>query len=341
MPRLFIKRIIRTVHTPRAAEIFSGAGLLGGAFHDSGFKPVYAAELNTRAVRSFNRNVAPVCEVHDVLRVRPDIRCDLLIAGPPCQGFSTQSACNPAAHAATARRRNKLSLVVSEWAAATRARVVVVENVPKFFESWHWSRLRSAMEDQGFKCAQWLLHAQEFGAPQLRMRAFGVFSKIGIPDAPTPTVKAPVTVREAFAGLPVKPDAAGMHIAPAPSPIALSRFRLIPPRGDKRDVMRLAPELCPPSWTRMGQEATDVWGRLDYDRPSNTLRCDFQNASKGRYVHPIADRVITLREGARIQGVPDDWQFDGMRAHVAEQIGNGVPLPLGRAIAGSLKPLFS
>jgi DNA (cytosine-5)-methyltransferase 1 len=189
--------------------------------------------------------------------------------------------------------------------------------------------------------AEWILRAEAYGAPQLRTRAFGIFSKIGLPAAPAPTNRKPMTIREAFYGLSIEPEQWGLHVAPVPSRIALWRFRHIPPRGDKRDVIRRAPELCPPSWLRMGQQATDVWGRLDYDRPSNTLRCDFQNASKGRYVHPIANRVITLREGARIQGVPDAWQFEGMRAHVAEQIGNGVPLPLGRAVARVLKPLFS
>jgi DNA (cytosine-5)-methyltransferase 1 len=329
------------MHKPRAVEIFSGAGLFGAAFQEAGFHAIYAAELNSRAVKSFNRNVAPVAEVRDALQVRTDIRCDILVAGPPCQGFSTQSACNPTAHAATARKRNKLSLVVADWAAATKARVVVVENVPKFFRSWHWQRLRASMEVLGYEWAEWVLRAEAYGAPQLRTRAFGIFSTIGIPDIPVPVIAKPITVREAFDGLSAEPDATGMHVAPVPSTIALSRFRHIPPRGDKRDVMRNAPELCPPSWFKMGIEATDVWGRLDYDQPSNTLRCDFQNASKGRYVHPTANRVITLREGARIQGVPDSWLFDGVRAHVAEQIGNGVPLHLGRAVAGAIRPLFS
>jgi DNA (cytosine-5)-methyltransferase 1 len=325
----------------KAAEIFAGAGLFAGAFKEIGFRTIYAAEINPRAVKSFNSNVAPVAELRDARLIRDNIRCDILLAGPPCQGFSTQSACNPEARAATARKRNKLCLAVSDWAAATKARVVVVENVPKMLESWHWKRLRRAMEEQGFECAEWILRAEAYGAPQLRTRAFGIFSKIGLPAEPTATKLKPSTIREAFDGLSIKPENSGMHIAPIPSPLALSRFRHIPPRGDKRDVMRRAPQLCPPSWLRMGQDATDVWGRLDYDRPSNTLRCDFQNASKGRYVHPVADRVITLREGARIQGIPDAWQFEGMRAHVAEQIGNGVPLPLGKAVARALKPLFS
>lgn len=247
----------------RTAEIFAGAGLFGGAFKELGFRTIYAAEVNSRAVKSFNCNVAPVAEVRDVRLMRDDISCDILLAGPPCQGFSTQSACNPEARAATARKRNKLSLAVSDWAAATKARVVVVENVPKILESWHWKRLRHAMEELGYECAEWILHAEAYGAPQLRTRAFGIFSNIGLPAVPLPIMGKPMTIREAFDGLSIEPDESGMHVAPVPSPIALSRFRHIPQRGDKRDVIRRAPALCPPSWLRMGQDATDVWGRLD------------------------------------------------------------------------------
>lgn len=322
------------MHKPRVAEIFAGAGLFGAAFKRAAFEPVYAAEINWRAVKSFNRNVAPVAEVRDVRNVRSDIQCEVLLAGPPCQGFSTLGRCDPR------DARNKLSLAIVDWVLATNALVVVVENVPKFLESPHWRQLRRSMTSLNYESCEWTLRAEAYGAPQLRTRAFGIFSKIGLPVPPKPIASTPGTVREAFRGLSVKADASGMHVAPAPSPIALSRFRHIPPHGDKRDVMRRAPRLCPPSWSKMGNEATDVWGRLDYDRPANTIRCDFQNASKGRYVHPTANRVITLREGARIQGVPDSWEFEGMRAHVAQQIGNGVPLPLGSAIAAALAKIL-
>ena len=103
--------------------------------------------------------------------------------------------------------------------------------------------------------------------------------------------------------------------------------------------MRLAPEICPASWAKVGCQATDVWGRMDPDKPANTLRCTFQNPSKGRYLHPTEDRVLSLREGARLQGVPDDWTFVGKPYPVARQIGNGVPVPLARAVATQVMAL--
>lgn len=196
------------------------------------------------------------------------------------------------------------------------------------------------MKKLGYESTQWTLNAADFGAPQLRVRAFGVFSRIGLPTQPKRTAERHCTVREAFKGLTKKPHKTGLHVAPEPGELALARFRVIPERGDKRDIMKRAPGLCPPSWLRMGTQATDVWGRMDLDAPANTLRCSFQNASKGRYIHPTEDRVLTLREGARLQGIPEHWKFHGDRMSIARQIGNGVPLALGRAIAKEVAKLF-
>ena len=142
-----------------------------------------------------------------------------------------------------------------------------------------------------------------------------------------------MTVREAWSGLPDRPDGLNWHVARSPSALALARMKVIPPGGDKRDVLRKAPKLAPRSWWKIGGEATDVWGRMFWDKPCNTLRTALLNASKGRYIHPEQNRVITLREAARLQSVPDWWEFEGTPYQVARQIGNGVPLVLGRLVA--------
>ena len=77
-------------------------------------------------------------------------------------------------------------------------------------------------------------------------------------------------------------------------------------------------------------------GRLVWDEPANTLRTALLNPSKGRYVHPEQNRVITLREAARLHSIPDDWTFVGTPYQVARQIGNSVPPKLGRAVARAI-----
>ena len=315
-------------------ELFAGAGLLGQAFREFGFHARLAVDADARARATYSANVGADAMRIDAREICEDIPCSVLIAGPPCQGFSTLGKRD------RFDERNSLSLCVAEWAASSAPDVVVVENVPPFLETRYWQTLRRRMHRQSYKSTHWVLNAADFGAPQLRVRAFALFSRIGLPERPDPTVERHRTVREAFADLPLKPSGQGLHVAPDPGALALARFKVIPLNGDKRDVMRHAPELCPPSWLRMGTQATDVWGRMELDAPANTLRCSFQNASKGRYVHPTEHRVLTLREGARLQGVPDEWKFFGDRSSIARQIGNGVPLDLGRAVARSVSKLF-
>lgn len=305
-------------------DMFSGAGLFSAGFIDAGFEPVLAIDLAKEAVASYNQNLPTVAVSGSVMAFQDIPQADVLIAGPPCQGFSTLGRQDPL------DVRNSLALEVPRWARASGASVVVIENVPPFLSSPQWRKLAGTLEAIGYVVDTWILDAVEHGAPQLRRRAFTVASKVGPIAQPEPSPQR-ITAGDVLARPIVPGDA--LHTWPIPRGIAAARIALIPPNGDKRDVMRLAPHLCPPSWAKVGCQATDVWGRVNPDTPVNTIRCTFQNPSKGRYLHPTENRTLSLREGARLQGVPDDWSFVGLPYPVARQIGNGVPVPLARAVA--------
>jgi len=309
---------------PSFIDMFSGAGLFSAGAMAAGMRPVLAIDLAELAIKSYNRNVAPVGVVGSVLEPRELPRADVLIAGPPCQGFSTLGRRDPL------DVRNQLALAIPDWARRCDARIVVVENVPPFLASEYWRELVSELEADGYVIQAWELDAVDFGAPQMRRRSFTIASRAGAVPDPT-TSSRRVTLGQVLA----RPIAADdpMHVWPEPKGIAAERIPLIPPGGDKRDLMRLAPHLCPSSWEKVGCQATDVWGRMDPRQPSNTLKCAFQNPSKGRYLHPTENRTLSLREGARLQGVPDKWQFVGQRYPVARQIGNGVPIQLATAVS--------
>lgn len=319
------------MNMPKFIDMFSGAGLFSAGCAAARMRPVLAIDVAREAIASYNRNVAPVGIVGSVLDDITIPEAEVLIAGPPCQGFSTLGRQDPL------DIRNELALAVPKWAQRCGADVVVIENVPPFLRSAHWKRLADALSKLGFEIQTWELEAADFGTPQLRRRAFTVASRIGEIEPPR-RVNRRVTAGEAIA----RPVRAGdrMHRWPQPVGIAAERIALIPAGGDKRDIMRLAPDLCPPSWEKVGCQATDVWGRIEPDEPANTLRCTFQNPSKGRYLHPTENRCISLREGARLQGVPDSWIFEGRNYPVARQIGNGVPIPLAKAVARSVAAAF-
>ena len=295
-------------------------------FRVAGFRPVYALDLDPNAIASYRQNVAQVAELHDVRKITSQVTADVLIAGPPCQGFSTLGRQDPK------DERNLLSLTIPMWAQAADAKVVVVENVPKFLCSPVAQRLVRALENQGFATEGYVLEATRFGVAQRRDRGFIIGTKVGPCGAPTRTSNNPLPAGREILKRPFTPNDP-MHWWPTPSLLALERFKATPPKGDKRDLLASRSDLCPPSWKRMGCQATDVWGRIDPERPANTLRCTFQNPSKGRYVHPFENRVLSLREGARLQGIPNRWVFRGKPYSIARQIGNGVPVPMAKAVA--------
>jgi len=322
---------MRRAARPRFVDLFAGAGLLSHAFAAEGFSPLRAVERDPVAAATCRENLGGVVEVQDVRRARPEGRCEVLVAGPPCQGYSSigpRRSRDP---------RNLLCLEVVRWARAMRPLVVVVENVPRFLESPTWSLLAERLAALGYRVTSVVLEASDFGVPQHRVRSFTFATRAGTPVPEPPRLRAPRTVRDALADLSPRPDGRDLHHAPRPSPLALARIRLVPPGGDRRDILRRDPSLAPRSWLGLGSQATDLWGRLRWDRPANTLRTRFQNASLGRNLHPSADRVISLREGARLQSIPDGWRFLGLPTQVTRQIGNSVPPLLGRAVARAVR----
>ena len=322
------------LNRPTCVDLFAGAGLFSSAFQKAGFKILRAIELNEVAAATYARNVGNHVEVTDVQRARPWGRCEVLIAGPPCQGFSTLNrvrADDP---------RNDLGLQVVRWTRALRPRVVVIENVPGFLKSSQWMRITKALGRDGFRIDSFVLDAWDYGCPQYRKRSFTIANRLGVEVAVPRPRRGVRTVREAWVGLSATPNDSNQHYAPPPSDLALARMRVIPPGGDKRDVMHKAPEITPPSWWRLDCAVTDVWGRMEWDKPCNTLRTGLQNASKGRYIHPDQHRVISLREAARLHTIRDSWTFAGLHTQVARQIGNSVPPSLGRVVARAVVPLM-
>ncbi|MGA5196219.1 DNA cytosine methyltransferase [Streptomyces exfoliatus] len=151
-----------------------------------------------------------------------------------------------------------------------------------------------------------------------------------------------------------------LHFGRNPAPLSIARYRAIPEGGNRKNlretwfsvddsgVIHLHDSPNPPgvktpvqylstiSWDNHNSGTGDVMGRLRLGEPSVTIRTEFFKPEKGRYLHPKEDRPITHYEAARIQGFPTDFRWCGSKTEIATQIGNAVPIPLGKAIASAI-----
>jgi DNA (cytosine-5)-methyltransferase 1 len=326
---------------PTVLDLFSGCGGMALGFKRAGFRTALAVEWDDSACATFRSNISDRvahCAVQDIDRFPP---ADVIIGGPPCQGFSNLGEKVPR------DPRNQLWRHFMRAVHEVRPVAFVMENVPPLLSSQEFVEIRRLAQSFGYQIDGRILNAADFGVPQTRKRAIVIGFLGAAPTYPSPShfnpkygpslfpsASAPwVTVRDAIGELPPVPDEKNWHISRNPTPMSLERYAHIPPGGNRWD---LPPDLMPECWRKKTKGGTDLFGRLWWDRPSVTIRTEFYKPEKGRYLHPVANRPITHREAARLQGFPDDFEFHGTRIQVGVQIGNAVPPPLATAIAHHL-----
>lgn len=368
-----------TMHEPfRLIDLFAGAGGLTLGFTnvrtaggESAFLPVWANDFDEAATATYNANFGHHCIHGDIVDILenpateiPD--ADVVIGGPPCQGFSLLNKNR------VGDPRKQLWRPYMEIVERSGARVFVMENVRQLLTSAELHEIREEAERQGFEVASALLCAADYGVPQERYRAFVVGVREGSPADAFPPKKthyneralvgrsilfeeyaddpAPWrTVHDAIVDLPepvgteirIEPGPLDLHFGRNPTETSRKRYRAVPPGGNRFDLQKNAPEITPNCWIRKKSGGTDLFGRLWWDRPSVTIRTEFFKPEKGRYLHPDQHRPITHREAARLQSFPDDFVFRGSKIEIARQIGNAVPPLLGGAVARSVYALLS
>jgi DNA (cytosine-5)-methyltransferase 1 len=353
----------------RLIDLFSGAGGMTLGFTEefgNRFVPVWANDHDKAAAATYNNNFGEHCTVGDIVTLLEDPRAeipkaDVVIGGPPCQGFSLLNK------EREGDPRKHLWRPFMEVVERSRADVFVIENVPQILGSSEHHGILRAAKRLGFEVASVKLCAADYGVPQVRWRAFIIGSRIEDPSRVFPIAKThrspdsqdefsgislPLwrTVRDAIGDLPAPegielrdlPPPFDLHFGRSPTPKSLARYKAIPQEGMNRfDLQRVAPELTPGCWIRKTSGGTDLFGRLWWNRPAFTIRTEFYKPEKGRYLHPEQNRPITHREAARFQSFPDSFRFCGSKMEVAKQIGNAVPPLLAAAVAGSVRLLLS
>ncbi len=322
---------------PTTIDVFAGCGGFTIGLHRAGFQTLLAVEWDESCCETFRANLSKRILNCAIQEIEGFPECDLLVGGPPCQGFSNLGERVPN------DPRRQLWRHYLRAVEEANPLIFVMENVPPLLKSGEYQEIVQVAESLGYQVEGRVLNAADYGTPQTRKRAIVVGSRIGVPPFPKPThrdpSKAPVfeteglpswrTVRDAIGDLPPNPTEENWHIGRNPTELSLQRYRAVPPGGNRFDLPK---ELLPKCWIRKTKGGTDLMGRLWWERPSVTIRTEFYKPEKGRYLHPEEDRPITHREAARLQGFSDDFEFRGKRIAVGIQIGNAVPPPLAEQI---------
>ncbi|MEF2549420.1 DNA cytosine methyltransferase [Aurantimonas sp. E1-2-R+4] len=343
-------------------DLFAGAGGFSLGAIEAGFEIRAAVEHFRHAVSTYRQCIRNASgrkvEVFDkdILELNPhDVMdeagltegdCDLLLGGPPCQGFSSHRLRG----AGVNDPRNALLLRYFAFVRAVNPRMFLLENVPGLLQPKHADYLKKfldAARDQNYVVlGPVVVNACDYGVPQNRKRVFivGYDPKRVRFDAewpPRPSHGDPAkpgpfgpllqwrTASDAFQGQSPQNDVNDIHMMHGAA--LVETFKSTPSNGGSRHQSN---RVLPCHEKHDGH--ADVYGRIDPLRPSPTMTTACINPSKGRFVHPTEHHGITARQAARLQTFPDDFIFEGGLMAAGVQIGNAVPVLLARALCEHL-----
>ena len=361
-------------------DLFSGCGGLTKGLSMAGIRSILASDIDENCEKTFNRNFPDVPFIRkDITEITKDevdnlignIVPDIIVGGPPCQGFSLA---NKRRNKVSDDPRNRLFYGFVKFINWYSPRLFVMENVKGLLSMQNGQVLQTILEVfrqagnyGGYNVEYRVLLASDYGVPQNRERVIiiGVRNDINIaPSFPEPKqLDHKITLDEAISDLPQIKACEGQEVMQYP----------MKPQNDYQRLMRanmqyVTNHIAMNHTRRLierfeaikpGQSLVDVWEthgavkrgapnqksnikfsqnnqRLFGDQPAPTLAASFQS----NFIHPHLNRNFTAREGARIQSFPDDFIFEGMRTKMSwekglsqyQQIGNAVPVLMAKAI---------
>lgn len=341
-------------------DLFCGAGGLTLGFERAGFIHAGAADIDKSAVDTYNKNFSKAAQKLD-LSINPSYKfpvADIIVGGPPCQGFSSAGA----QQAADTRNDlvSRFALLICEL----RPKAFVFENVEGFLTAQNGHYLFGLLRPliaQGYQIHLRKVNAANYGVPQNRKRVLAIGGLGWEPSFPEATHSAFGTpgARLASSTLPLTPTS---EQALWELPLAASSPPGVPQGHFRRELQGL--DLARAEALHQGQSMRDLPQELQhisFSRRANRrvidgtptekrggaptglrrLRADepskaITGGARSEFLHPQENRSLTLRECARLQGFPDNFTFYGTTSQQSQMIGNAVPPPLAQAIAENL-----
>ena len=341
-----------------AIDLFAGCGGLSKGFMDAGVNILVGVDNDAAALQTFQHNHGDAAALNADLsqertfnlidEIVEGCEIDIIIAGPPCQGFSLTGPRK------FDDKRNKLYLAVIETVKRYTPKAFIVENVTGMATLYNGEiklEVVRRFEALGYHVTADVLCAADFGVPQMRKRLIymGVRNGIGVSELPKPILSPEkyITCRQAISDLPSRDpnetDWNGFGIETdsyISDPITEYQKQM---RGECNilynhvatrhkqfvvDTIAQVPEGCNykslPKGVGESRSFNEAWTRYHGDKPSKTIDTGHRN-----HFHYKYNRVPTIRENARLQSFPDDFVFLGTRTQQNRQVGNAVPPLLG------------
>lgn len=349
--------------------LFSGCGGLDLGFKQAGYDLIWANDILKDACETYKLNIGDHIINKDITKVDLNTipKADLIIGGPPCQGFSGIGKRDP--------NDNRSALVYSYLDVVNRIqpKVFLFENVTglKSSKAADGSKvidnLKKSFEAIDYYINIYTLNAADYGVPQKRKRVFIIGNKFGvditapiqthfekeankkqwissyeaISDLESPTDEGIVKYRNA----PIcnyqklmreNTDSTTLQITPYSSPTDKAIMKHVKPGGNYMDIPDEVSTKRIMYFKSTGGRTT-TYGRLDPNKPNYTLNTYFNRPNIGCNIHYDEDRMITIREGLRFQSFPDDFHLiSKTKRNYYVQVGNAVPPLLSKAWANHL-----
>lgn len=345
-------------------DLFCGAGGLSLGFQNAGFSIYGGIEWDSLASLTHNKNfktqyhfTGDITEVSDKTIENELMEIDVIIGGPPCQGFSSANRYlkeedDP---------RNKLFFEYLRFVNIIQPKAFVIENVPGILtrdNGYAKNKILELTKSYGYNVEVRVLSSEKYGVPEIRRRAFfvGIRKDLNLnfnfnnlePIFESTTVYDAIKDLEALESGQLYNTLLGVELSPIQkyyfdenslqienhnlsihNKKVIERIKHVPQGGNWRDV----PEEL---WdTRRNNRHSSAYRRLDYSKPSITIDTGHMN-----YFHPVFHRVPSVRESARIQSFNDAFIFYGTKTQQYKQVGNAVPPILAQALAQEIKRIL-
>lgn len=343
----------------KVIDLFSGCGGFSYGFESAGYHVVLGVDNDKAALETFkanhNNSKTLLADLHqdqaidDIIDLVKEHEIDVIIAGPPCQGFSLTGARQKDDD------RNKLFYSVFKLAQKIKPKAVIIENVPGLATLYNGHAKDAILEE--FKKLNFtenykVLYAPDYEVPQIRKRIFFVglsenLGKFEFPDEVLTPDKYNTT-SIAISDLPARIDDYGKeedlydkkeeteyqrkmrngakklynHVSTKHTEHVINVISQVPEGGNHKDL---------PPGVGDSRKFNEAWTRYHSNKPSKTIDTGHRN-----HFHYKWNRVPTVRENARLQSFPDTFIFHGTRTQQNKQVGNAVPPLLGFHVAKQL-----